>query len=35
MALADIWRLRTEGTTMRTIAARLNEQAYRTRRDTP
>jgi site-specific DNA recombinase len=33
-ALAEIRRLRTEGTSMRRIAARLNEGAYRTRRGT-
>jgi len=34
-ALAEILRLRNEGTTMRRIAATLNERAYRTRRRTP
>ena len=34
-ALAEIRRLRNEGTTMRKIAANLNERAYRTRRGTP
>jgi len=34
-ALAEIRRMRTEGASMRTIAAQLNERAYRTRRGTP
>lgn len=34
-ALAEIRRLRNEGTSMRAIAANLNETAYRTRRGTP
>lgn len=34
-ALAEIRRLRNEGTTLRGIAAALNHRAYRTRRGTP
>jgi site-specific DNA recombinase len=34
-ALAEIRRLRQEGTTLRAIAAALNHRAYRTRRGTP
>ena len=34
-ALAEIHRLRTEGATLRGIAATLNHHAYRTRRGTP
>jgi len=34
-ALAEIRRLRNEGTAMRKIAATLNQRAYRTRRGTP
>jgi hypothetical protein len=33
--LAEIRRLRAEGTTLRGIAAELNHRAYRTRRGTP
>jgi site-specific DNA recombinase len=34
-ALAEIWRLRSQGTTLRGIAATLNQRAFRTRRGTP